>query len=120
SRFQLAGFEASPTGRFWVTPEASQTRKVTTKVTTSRTRANKCSACTRDSHGRIARSRTATASFRRTHPCPATGKTSGPCRGYVIDHVQALKHGGIDAPGNMAWQTTAAREGEGQDRVVSP
>jgi hypothetical protein len=26
----------------------------------------------------------------------------------VIDHVQALKHGGADAPSNMQWQTTAA------------
>jgi hypothetical protein len=26
----------------------------------------------------------------------------------VIDHVQALKHGGADAPSNMQWQTVAA------------
>jgi hypothetical protein len=26
----------------------------------------------------------------------------------VIDHVQALKHGGSDTPGNMQWQTKAA------------
>ncbi len=46
--------------------------------------------------------------FRKTHPCPATNKRYGACPGYVIDHVQALKHGGADAPYNMQWQTNAA------------
>jgi hypothetical protein len=27
--------------------------------------------------------------------------------GYVVDHIQALKHGGLDEPGNMQWQTKA-------------
>jgi len=61
----------------------------------------------RDAHGHIARDAHAKESFRKTHPCPGTGKTYGPCRGYVIDHVQALKHGGADDPSNMQWQTTA-------------
>jgi hypothetical protein len=26
----------------------------------------------------------------------------------VIDHKQALKHGGSDTPGNMQWQTKEA------------
>jgi hypothetical protein len=68
----------------------------------------KCSACTRDAKGRIARSATATRDYRKSHPCPATGKTSGACPGYVIDHVVPLKRGGADAPGNMQWQTAAA------------
>jgi hypothetical protein len=38
---------------------------------------------------------------------PERARTYGPCRGYVIDHVQALKHGDADDPGNMQWQTTA-------------
>ena len=62
---------------------------------------------TRDAHGHIARSMHAKESFRMTHPCPGTDKTYGPCSGYVIDHVQALKHGGADDPSNMQWQTTA-------------
>ena len=34
---------------------------------------------------------------------------------YVIDHVQALRHGGSDMPGNMAWQTVS--EARAKDRV---
>lgn len=59
----------------------------------------------RDSHGRIKRSRAAIYAFKKSHPCPATGKTTGACPGYVIDHVQPLKRGGADAPYNMQWQT---------------
>lgn len=62
----------------------------------------------RDSRGRIARSSKAKDSFRQSHPCPSTGKSSGSCPGYVIDHVMALKRGGADAPGNMQWQTREA------------
>ena len=63
---------------------------------------------TRDSHGRIKRSETAKRDFEHHHPCPSTGKTSGACPGYVIDHVVPLKRGGADAPGNMQWQTNEA------------
>lgn len=59
----------------------------------------------RDLRGRIERSYAARAAFRRVHPCPATQKTTGPCPGYVIDHIVALKRGGADAPDNMQWQT---------------
>jgi len=62
----------------------------------------------RDAHGRIARSPQAKSEFRRAHPCPSTGKPSGACPGYVIDHRVPLKRGGADRPDNMQWQTTAA------------
>jgi len=62
----------------------------------------------RNSHGRIARSTAAKDAFKHEHPCPSTGKTSGACPGYVIDHIDPLKRGGADAPSNMQWQTTAA------------
>lgn len=63
---------------------------------------------TRDSHGKIARSQTAKNDFKKSHPCPSTGKSSGACSGYVIDHVKPLKRGGADAPSNMQWQTKEA------------
>jgi hypothetical protein len=62
----------------------------------------------RDAKGKIERSAQAKANFKKDHPCPSTGKSSGACPGYVIDHRQALKRGGKDAPENMQWQTTAA------------
>ena len=54
------------------------------------------------------RSSQAKSEFVRTHPCPSTGKTSGSCKGYVVDHVVPLESGGVDAPSNMRWQTKAA------------
>lgn len=62
----------------------------------------------RDSHGRIKRSEAAKDAFKRQHPCPSTGKSSGACPGYVIDHVKPLASGGADDPSNMQWQTNAA------------
>jgi len=53
--------------------------------------------------------------FERQHPCPSTGKTSGRCPGYVVDHVKPLECGGADAPGNMQWQTIA--EGKAKDKT---
>ena len=53
--------------------------------------------------------------FEKSNPCPATGKSSGPCKGYVIDHVVPLDCGGADAPSNMQWQTTA--DGKAKDKV---
>lgn len=62
----------------------------------------------RDSHGRIKRSAGARDAFKRQQPCPSTGRRSGACPGYVIDHVRPLECGGADAPSNMQWQTTSA------------
>lgn len=59
----------------------------------------------RDRNGRIERSAVARSAFRRNHPCPSTGKGSGACPGYVIDHVVPLKRHGEDSPSNMQWQT---------------
>jgi hypothetical protein len=62
----------------------------------------------RDSNGRIKRSKAARSAFMRQQPCPSTGKTSGSCPGYVVDHVRPLECRGADDPSNMQWQTTAA------------
>jgi hypothetical protein len=45
--------------------------------------------------------------FRRAHPCPATGQTTGSCPGYVVDHKKPLCAGGPDTPENMQWQKYA-------------
>ena len=45
----------------------------------------------------------------------AIGRTTGAGPGYVVDHVEALKHGGVDEPGNMRWQTVD--EAKAKDRI---
>lgn len=45
--------------------------------------------------------------FHRSNPCPSTGKTTGKCPGYVVDHIVPLCAGGADDPGNMQWQELA-------------
>ncbi len=66
-----------------------------------------------------ARSGWARSAFRRVNPCPATGATSGPCEGYVIDHKEPLCAGGADAPANMQWQARAeALEKDRLERAV--
>ena len=54
------------------------------------------------------------ASSNLTHPCPATGLTSGRCPGYVKDHIVPLACGGPDAVSNMQWQTVG--EGRAKDK----
>jgi hypothetical protein len=56
--------------------------------------------------------------FRHDHACPATGKTTGTCPGYVVDHVIPLCAGGPDKPANMQWQTKAeSYKKDGQERA---
>ncbi len=68
----------------------------------------------RNRHGRIKRSAAAKNGFKRQHPCPSTGRSTGTCAGYVIDHVRPLECNGADAPYNMQWQTVAA--GKAKDK----
>lgn len=42
-------------------------------------------------------------SFRVHNPCPVTNKTTGACRGYVVDHLVPLCADGLDHPDNMQW-----------------
>lgn len=60
----------------------------------------------RDYKNRIIRNPAARRDFVRDHPCPATGATTGPCPGWVVDHIVALRSGGPDHPCNMQWQAT--------------
>ena len=71
-------------------------------------RHHKSTVAKRNTRGKIARSASAKRSFQASSPCPSTGKTTGPCKGYVIDHKTPLACGGADAPENMQWQMAAA------------
>lgn len=62
----------------------------------------------RDAHGKLSRSTQQKNAFKKSHPCPSTGKSTGSCPGYVVDHKVALKRGGADVPQNMQWQTKQA------------
>lgn len=53
--------------------------------------------------------------FKHEQACPSTGKHSGPCPGYVADHVCGLAVGGKDIPLNLQWQTIS--EGHKKDRI---
>lgn len=62
-----------------------------------------CGPPQRDADGRIIRSRAVLAAFQRLHPCPATGKTTGSCEGWAINHTLPLSCGGCDAVSNLDW-----------------
>src|SRR5439155_14862422 len=80
----------------------------TSRTTSLHTATPRAGGVTRDTHGRIKRSDVAKRDFERHNPCPSTGKTSGACPGYVVDHVVSLKRGGAVAPVNLVWQTIVA------------
>ena len=57
--------------------------------------------------------------FRKANPCPSTGKTSGACPGFVVDHRVPLCAGGPDDVRNMAWQSVAdAKWKDGVERQL--
>ena len=74
----------------------------------------RCATCERDANGRIKRNPAARRAFQSSHPCP-TGRTTGACPGYVVDHIVPLKRGGMDNPSNMQWQTREAAKAK--DRI---
>lgn len=51
------------------------------------------------------RSAAVRAEFKRLNPCPSTGERRGSCPGWVIDHIDPLCNGGLDAVSNMQYQT---------------
>lgn len=77
-----------------------------------------CGEPVRMANGDIRRRADVLTAFRRAHPCPVTGATSGACPGWAIDHVIPLACGGCDAVSNLQWlplglKTTAVT---GKDR----
>ena len=56
--------------------------------------------------------------FRLDNPCPSTGSTRGPCKGYVIDRVIPRVCGGVEAEENMRWATIAEAKAKAKwDRI---
>jgi hypothetical protein len=45
--------------------------------------------------------------FQKANPCPATGKTTGACPGWIKDHKWPLCAGGPDVVWNLQWQSVA-------------
>jgi len=68
----------------------------------------------RSSRTKVKRSQSARQQFLNQVPCPATGQTGKPCRGYVVDHIRPLACGGADDPSNMQFQTVA--DGKAKDK----
>lgn len=62
-----------------------------------------CGEPKRDAKGRILRRADVLVEFRRIYACPASGKHTGPCEGWAIDHVIPLAVGGCDAVSNLQW-----------------
>jgi len=104
-----AGSKPQSTAHAGRGPRSGGKAESTSHVASAKRGGNKAEAgVKRDEHGKIARSSEAKAAFKNSRPCPSTGKSSGACPGYVVDHVVPLKRGGADRPDNMQWQTTAA------------
>jgi hypothetical protein len=65
------------------------------------------------------RSRALRAEFARENPCPATGRTSGPCPGYQVDHAVPLCLGGpaVDSIKNLRWLSVEDHKAKTRDDV---
>lgn len=62
-----------------------------------------CGEPARTADGTIKRSRAVVREFRRMYPCPSTGKSTGACPGWQVDHVRPLASCGCDSVANMQW-----------------
>jgi hypothetical protein len=67
----------------------------------------------RAADGKTARSDKVIAAFKKQWACPATGKHTGACKGWAIDHVVPLDCGGIDAVSNMQWLPDEIKSAQG-------
>lgn len=62
-----------------------------------------CGPPARDADGTIHRSSAVIAAFRQLHPCPRTGRKTGACPRWAINHIIPLAKGGCDSVINMMW-----------------
>lgn len=68
----------------------------------------------RDPDGSISRSTYQRAVFIQMHPCPVSGKITGACPGWSVDHIVPLACGGMDTPVNMQWLPVQIKSCAGQ------
>ncbi len=62
-----------------------------------------CGQPARDARGAIKRNSAVIDAYKRLHPCPATGLSTGACPGWQINHTIPLVSGGCDSVINMSW-----------------
>lgn len=70
-----------------------------------------CGEPKRAADGTLVRSQAVVSAFRKLHPCPRTGKTSGACVGWQVNHTIPLACGGCDAVSNMQWLPVQIKTG---------
>lgn len=70
-----------------------------------------CGPAPRNAAGAIIRRADVLYAFRKAHPCPVTGKTTGACPGWSMDHVWPLACGGCDAVWNLQWLPNGLKSG---------
>lgn len=68
-----------------------------------------CGEPARGADGVITRNRAELRRFAKAFPCPATLQPTSSCRGWAIDHVIPLVHGGCDKAVNMHWLPIAIK-----------
>ncbi len=62
-----------------------------------------CGSPARNADGSIKRSTAVLSAFKRIHPCPANGMTTGACPGWALNHTVPLSCGGCDSVSNLDW-----------------
>ena len=67
----------------------------------------------RDANGQIMRRADVLVAFKKAHPCPSTGKTTGACAGWSLDHTVPLKCFGSDSVSNLQWMPNIIKSGKG-------
>jgi len=72
-----------------------------------------CGEPRRMADGSILRRADVLTAFQKAHPCPVTGKTTGACQGWAIDHVIPLACGGCDAVWNLQWLPNSIKSAAG-------
>lgn len=75
---------------------------------------NKGEKVARLADGSIRRRADVIAAFRKIHPCPSTGLTTGACAGWAVDHVLPLYNNGADVVSNLQWLPNILKSGSGK------